>query len=227
MQDSVFSAKDFLSRRRFLAQTAAGASVAWASANWPAILTAAEHAHQAAKAAAPPAFEFFSVEEAKEIDAIAARIIPADDRPGAHEAGVVYFIDRALVTFDKDNQKVYREGLPEFQARVREMFPQRRRFSEATAEEQDAVLVSLDEHHSSGRRPFRQNGSGPNFFETVRQHVIAGFLVDPESGRGGNLDGIGWKVIGRDLGHSFQPPFGFYDKDYPGWQPAPAKSGKE
>ena len=38
--------------------------------------------------------------------------------------------------------------------------------------------------------------------------------------------GVGWKAIGRDPDHMFQPPFGFYDKDYPGWEPAPASSEK-
>jgi hypothetical protein len=34
-------------------------------------------------------------------------------------------------------------------------------------------------------------------------------------------------VIGREPAHSFQPPFGYYDKDYPGWQPAPKMADKE
>ena len=40
---------------------------------------------------------FFTVQEAATIDALTARIIPGDaDDPGAHEAGVVFFIDRTL-----------------------------------------------------------------------------------------------------------------------------------
>ena len=31
-------------------------------------------------------------------------------------------------------------------------------------------------------------------------------------------------LIGRDREHAFQPPFGYYDKDYPGFQIAPATS---
>lgn len=202
-----------------MTQAAGGFSFAWASVHWPALLSAAEHARHAAKSANPPPFEFFTGEEAKEIDAITARVIPADDMPGAHEAGVVYFIDKALVTFAKDNQKLYRDGLPELMARVEEMYPGRKKFSEATPEQQDAVLLSFDEHHPSGRR-FRRNPNAQNFFETLRQHTIVGFLIDPDAGRGGNLNAAGWKVIGRDPAHSFQPPFGFYDKDYPGWKPA-------
>ncbi|MBA0087885.1 MAG: gluconate 2-dehydrogenase subunit 3 family protein, partial [Acidobacteria bacterium Pan2503] len=109
-----------VSRRRFLAQGAGGLSAVWVSAHWPALLAAATHARHAAQSAAPAKFEFFAAEEAKEIDAITSRIIPSDETPGAHEAGVVYFIDRGLTTFDVDNQKTYREGLPELQARVTE-----------------------------------------------------------------------------------------------------------
>ena len=40
---------------------------------------------------------FFTIHEAATIDALTARIIPGDaSDPGAHEAGVVYFIDRML-----------------------------------------------------------------------------------------------------------------------------------
>jgi hypothetical protein len=53
-------------------------------------------------------------------------------------------------------------------------------------------------------------------------HTIAGFLIDPEVERKGNRGGVGWTVIGRELGHSFQPPFSAIDKGYPGWQPANA-----
>jgi len=56
--------------------------------------------------------------------------------------------------------------------------------------------------------------------------TISGFLIDPDSDRRGNRDGVGWKAIGRDPQHMFQPPFGFYDKDYPGWQPNPPDADK-
>jgi gluconate 2-dehydrogenase gamma chain len=226
MPDDKSLAKDLVSRRRFMMQSAAGFSAAWAVANWPAMLSAAEHAHRAVGSGTPPQFEFFTAEEAKEVDAIAARIIPTDDMPGAREAGVVYFIDKALVTFAKENQKLYRAGLPELQARVQEMNPGKKKFSELDAEHQDAVLLSLDENHPGGRRAFRRPGNAPSFFDTVRQHAISGFLIDPEAGRGGNRDAVGWKVIGRDPDHAFQPPFGFYDKDYPGWKAAPDGAAK-
>jgi len=215
---------DNLSRRDFLSRGSAAVSAVWLSAHWPAIVAAAEHAHQAAKSSAPPKFQFFTPEEAVEIDAISARIIPSDETPGAREAGVVYFIDRALTTFAVDDQKTYREGLPSLQARVRELFPSVEKFSSATPEQQDQILHSLDDQTGPARRHSRPGGASSSFFQAIRVHTIVGFLVEPDSG--GNRDGVGWKVIGRDPEHMFQPPFGYYDKDYAGWQPNPPDAEK-
>ena len=215
---------DNLSRRDFLSRGSAAVSAVWLSAHWPAIVSAAEHAHQAAKSATPPKFQFFTPEQAAEIDAITARIIPSDETPGAREASVIYFIDRGLTTFAVDDQKTYREGLPALQARVRELFPDVEKFSSATPEQQDQILHSLDEQTGPARRHSRSNGASSSFFQAVRVHTIVGFLIDPDSG--GNHDGVGWKVIGREPDHMFQPPFGYYDKDYAGWQPNPPDAGK-
>src|SRR5712664_2343553 len=213
-----------LNRRNFLLRAGTGFSAAWVSANWPALLSAATHAHSAAKAAMPPKFEFLAPEEAAEVEAITARIIPTDDTPGAREAGVVYFIDRGLATFAVDDQKTYREGLPALQARVRELSPNVEKFSSATPEQQDQILHSLDEQTGPARRHSRPGGASSSFFQAIRVHTIVGFLVEPDSG--GNRDGVGWKVIGRDPEHMFQPPFGYCDKDYAGWQPNPPDAEK-
>jgi gluconate 2-dehydrogenase gamma chain len=47
---------------------------------------------------------FFDPATAAEIEAIAAQIIPDDDTPGARQAGVIQFIDRALAGYDQDKQ---------------------------------------------------------------------------------------------------------------------------
>jgi gluconate 2-dehydrogenase gamma chain len=214
-----------VSRRQFLSRGISGLSAVWVSTHLPALVAAADHARRAASSATPPKFEFFTPDQAAEIDAIAARIIPTDDTPGAREAGVVYFIDRGLTTFGADDQKTYREGLPELQARVGEMFAGVAKFSRLSVDQQDEVLRSFDESAPSARRPFRARPGAQNFFETVRQHTIAGFLVDPDYG--GNHDGAGWKVIGREREHMFQAPFGYYDKDYPGWQPLANEAEKK
>src|SRR5215472_15982849 len=168
-----------LSRRRFLAQGAGGLSAVWVSAHWPALLAAATHARQAAQSGVPAKFEFFRADEATEIDAITSRIIPSDETPGAHEAGVVYFLDRGLTTFRVADQKTYREGLPELQARVTEMFPGVSKFSALTPDQQDEVLHSFDDPSQQGQsqRRFQSRPGAGNLFETVRQHTIMGFLI--------------------------------------------------
>lgn len=214
-----------VSRRKFLSRGITGLSAVWVSTHLPALVAAAEHARRAASSATPPKFEFLTAEQAVEIEAITARLIPTDETPGAREAGVVYFIDRGLGSFYAEDQKTYREGLPELQARVKEMFPSAAKFSSLSAEQQDELLRSFDENPVAGRRPRRASAGAQNFFETVRQHTIAGFLIDPDFG--GDHDGVGWKVIGREREHMFQAPFGYYDKDYPGWEAAMKEADKK
>lgn len=212
-----------LQRRDFLLRSFSGLTAVWVSVHWPALLSAASHGRRAAQSPASHKFEFFTADEGKEVDAITARIIPTDETPGAREAGVVYFIDRALTTFASDNQKDYREGLPKFQVRTHELFPALSGFSEATPEQQDQILHTFDEAQRATDRP-QLLGAAEGFFDTLRLHTVTAFLLDPDSD--GDPNGIGWKLIGRERQHAFQPPFGYYDKDYPGWQPPSGAADK-
>jgi gluconate 2-dehydrogenase gamma chain len=213
-----------LNRRAFLFCASTGLSAAWLSANWPALLVAADHARHAVQSPTPPKLEFLTSEQAAEIDAITARIIPMDDAPGAREAGVVYFIDRAVVTFARNRQQVFRDGLPALHALTKSVFPQYSSFSEAAPDQQDQILDRFGKQADGGSSVFSVAPAAQNFFETLRWLTIAGFLIDPDTR--GNPAGIGWNLIGRDRAHTFQAPFGYYDKDYPGWQPAaPSRKG--
>ncbi len=195
-----------LDRRKFLVAGLRGAGGAWAALNWPAILEAAEHAAHMHASDVPAKLEILTAEQAAEIEAAASRIIPTDETPGAREAGVIYFIDRALGTFAADNLGDYVKGLPVLQAKTQELYPGIARFSQAAPEQQDAVLKALE------KEPF---------FDMIRTATIAGFLADPM--RGGNRGEVGWKLIGFDDSPAFNPPFGYYDRDYPGWHPPEEK----
>jgi gluconate 2-dehydrogenase gamma chain len=207
-------------RRDFLLQMGGAAGAAWITVQWPGILAAAQHAHAGAKSNPAPALEVLTAEEAKEIEALSSAIIPSDELPGAREAGVVYFIDRALKTFAADAKPMYEKGLADLSKMTSEMFPGVERFSAATPDQQEKLLAKLEQESQSGGRQggWMGGATGMSFAGMLRFHTLAGFLVDPEGG--GNRDFAGWKVIGRDPAHSFSPPFGFYDKDYSGWQPA-------
>ena len=213
-----------IDRRSFFAGAAAGLGSAWLSRNWPAALVASAHARAAALPGASRKLDFLSPAEGIEISAIAARIIPSDGSPGATEAGTVYFIDRALMTFAADQQPLFRDGLAEAQTQFRAMFPGVQKFSDAAPLEQDQFLVSIDGSSGLADRPNRPLKAASDFFEGIRAGTIAAFLIDPESEYAGDRRGLGWQFIGRQAAHTFEPPFGFYDKDYPGWAPAPSKS---
>jgi gluconate 2-dehydrogenase gamma chain len=199
-----------IDRRRFLTASLRGAGGAWMTLHWPAVLAATQHAAHAREAVPPPKLELLSPEQAIEIEAAASRIIPTDETPGAREAGVIYFVDRALGTFAAANLTDYEKGLPVLQSKTQEMFPSVAKFSQLTAEQQDAVLKALE---------------GQPFFEMILSHTILGFLSDPA--RGGNRNEVGWKLIGFDNSAVFSPPFGYYDRDYPGWQPPTAEEKKQ
>lgn len=185
------------SRRAFLINSLTGVSTAWLAARWPEVVAAQQHAHKVAESAAPVKFAFFTPEQAVEVEAITAQIIPTDDTPGAREARVVYFIDRALTTFDKDQQPLYQKGLVQLQAQVKKQRTKATKFSELTAEQQIKTLKAMEK---------------TGFFQQVRAHTIMGFLALPE--HGGNYNKTGWQVIGFDDQFYHKPPFGYYDAAY-------------
>jgi gluconate 2-dehydrogenase gamma chain len=165
-------------------------------AAFPEILEAQKHAHGAVNSGSTTAaLEYLDASTAKEIEAMVERILPSDDTPGAKEAGVIYFIDRALTTFDKDKQDAYREGLTGVQAKRKELFPESASIA-ALGEPQQIELLKAVEHS--------------DFFQLLRFHTLAGFLGDPSYG--GNRDQVGWKLIGFEHAMMYQPPFGYYDR---------------
>jgi gluconate 2-dehydrogenase gamma chain len=185
------------SRRQFLLGSVSGLSSAWLASRWPAILTTQENAQRAAQSGQPAQFQFFSPQEAIEIEAVAAQIIPSDDAPGAREAQVIYFIDHVLVTFDRDKQPAYTQGLKDLRHRTQELFSSANRFSSLTPAQQIQLLTAIDK---------------TAFFELVRLHTIMGYLSRPEYG--GNHDQAGWKLIGFEDQMIYEPPFGYYDSEY-------------
>lgn len=212
-------------RRDFLIQASGLAGAAWLSAHWPAIVAAAQHAHNIASTKTAAKFEVLTPEQARQVEAIVAQIIPADDQPGAREAGVVYFIDHALKTFDSRSVPAYEKGLENVNQLTCNKYPSAKTFADATEEQQQAVLTELESQNAQGEGARRLGPEGPSdFFQTIRIHTVLGFLVDPSAG--GNRDYAGWKVLGRDPAESFSAPFGYYDKNYPGWANAKAQAEK-
>jgi len=182
------------SRRTFLIDSVAGLGGGWVAANYPGILAAEEYVLELAESDQPADFAFFTAEQAMELEEMVAQIIPTDHTPGAREARVVSFIDRVLVTFDRDRQGDYTEGLKDLARQSKAQFPNASRFSELTFDQQIHVLTAID------RMPF---------FNLVRTHTITGFFASPV--HGGNHDKIGWQLVDYDDSLDHEPPFGYYD----------------
>ena len=124
-------------------------------------------------------FRFFTTAEARTVEALCARIVPADRDPGAREARVLVFLDRQLAGFYKSLQPVYRDGIAAIDraAVSRHGAP----FSDLAPAQQDALLREFEKQ----RLPF---------FDLVVSHTMQGFYGSPR--HGGNRNAVSWKMLG-------------------------------
>jgi gluconate 2-dehydrogenase gamma chain len=172
-----------LTRRDFLMQSALYSGALWTALNVPrprALAAAAESTKPVV----------LNAGQWKLVEAITGRIIPSDDEPGAIEAGVVNFIDKALANEDKLLVPVYQAGLPGVDAVAKKRF--QKTFTALAPDQQDQVLTALESGKADGW-PKGPVGA-QDFFTAVRAHTVFGFVCDPSYG--GNRDYAGWKVVG-------------------------------
>lgn len=151
--------------------------------------------------------------QARTVEAIAEQVIPgSSEDPGATEAGVVYYIDRALSGFSINLQQVYRVGLRELDVFCSQRYSTQ--FTDLSVEQQRAVLRLLlgpevmdtgggllfspeDQWHSE--IPLDE-GSDVGFailhrlFAVIREHTVEGYFGDPVYG--GNRNAVGWRLVG-------------------------------
>jgi gluconate 2-dehydrogenase gamma chain len=181
----------FISRRELLKRAGlagAAAAVVRADGLLPAEASGAVVIQSPAAAAARGPLEHLSVLEADVLDAIVARLIPADgDGPGALEAGATRYVDRALGGALASSREAYRLGLPALDQYARTS--RGKPFRELAAADQDAILIDVEDGRATGFA----GGSAP-FFAMVRAHTLQGTFCDPFYG--GNVNFAGWDLIG-------------------------------
>ena len=124
--------------------------------------------------------------EFKTVEAIAGRIMPATDTPGAIEAGAAIYIDRALAGPYGKHLATYQRAITELDRHCMASFG--KPFAGLGAERQDEVLKSLEGGSKNAVN------DGQKFFALVLDHVMEGFFGEPQYG--GNRDLIGWKLVG-------------------------------
>lgn len=166
----------------------------WLAAGPHERVATAAHAHRQLRSS-QPTLMYLTPEQAADVEAIAERIIPRTDTPGAREAGVLYFIDRALATWGKEQQPEFTEGLGKLRQEIATRFPGESRFSTLSAARQDEMLRRIED---------------TEFFGMMRFATLAGMFSLPS--HGGNRGYAGWTLIGQDRVLDFKPPFSWYDE---------------
>lgn len=188
------------SRRRFITDSGAALVAGWAAASLPGVRAALAHARSAAASPTAVPFECFTPAQGADVEAMTGRIWPADDAPGAMEAGVVHFIDHGLAhdLAAAPMKPAFLAGLDLLQAKVAELFPDAatNRFAGLSAERQIQVLQAIEP---------------TPFFDAVRTATILGLLANPTYGA--NPEGKNWAAIGFEPRFVWRPPFGAYDQD--------------
>ena len=181
--------KNKLSRRQFLKSTGAASGASLFKIGAPSLAAMAQAACTARDQEAT--FATLAAGEAADFAAIAARLIPTTDTPGATEAGVIWFWDRAL-----GNELGWvLPGLRSLREQLAASLD--RPFAELPETEQDSALRSVE--------------SDPRF-QLWRDLTIFGFFAMAK--HGGNKDHVSWDLIGFK-GHqgAWAPPFGYYDAE--------------
>src|SRR5207249_167818 len=132
---------------------------------------------------------FFNHDDAATVAAFTERLMPgAPGKAGAHDAGVLNYIDLALSGAYADLQDFYRRGLAELDAYCRKAYNEP--FVRLDSARQDQVITALEQGEATGFTwPAAQE-----FFNTVRTHTMEGMFADPIYG--GNKDFAGWRLVG-------------------------------
>jgi hypothetical protein len=175
-----------------LAGTVGGA---WLAANSSELLAAATRASRL-DTDQLQSFRVLTAEEAREIEAATALIVPSDDTPGAREARVVHFVDQSLATFAKD-QKV---GMQSAVAELRKRARRKGASSFAALGEADQIRILEDMEKNAADQ-----------FNTLWSVTLVGMLANPSYG--GNFAKAGWKWIGFSDQFSWAAPYGWYDRN--------------
>lgn len=182
-----FSRRTLLTRAAALGASAVVSTGALASQTRPSAPPAPGSVGPAVAPRREP-LETLTASEAATLEAIVARLIPADENgPGAAEGRAAHYIDRALGGALAASRETYRSGLSAVDAysRASKGAP----FAQLPATEQDAILRDMEANIATGFTP-----DSRTFFDLVRAHTIQGTFSDPYYG--GNAGFVGWDLIG-------------------------------
>jgi gluconate 2-dehydrogenase gamma chain len=181
-----------LSRRQFLQQTGVTAGGVFAFGLAPGLPVLEDAPAATAEAAAPAALR---PGERITLRAILARLLPADELgPGAVEAGVDVYIDRALAGAYAGLLPLYRQNLAAIDAAAKTMGATS--FAALSPYQQDTLLQQVEAGKVTMQVPIGKQVAvlATQFFQVLLQHMREGMFGDPMYG--GNRSFAGWDLIG-------------------------------
>jgi gluconate 2-dehydrogenase gamma chain len=126
-----------------------------------------------AQPAAARATAYLSAKQRETVDAVAERILPRTDTPGARDVGVPAFIDLMFGEYmTAEEKKMFADGLAEVEAMS--AAESRRAFSALTPAEQDALLA---------RMAVASQGKEKSFFAQMREVTLLGYFSSEQVGK--------------------------------------------
>lgn len=134
----------------------------------------------------------FTVDEAKCLEAICEQFIPADDYPGAKEAGVVNFIDKLLYQRFPDMKTNYLDGISSLENYCIVQFD--KPFEELSWDDQYHILEHMEKGLLS--KEYWDKISQQQFFNMVLRNTMQGFYGPPR--HGGNKDYVSYRMMRLD-----------------------------
>ncbi len=127
-------------------------------------------------------------DELRALTALVDRIVPADEYPGASDAGVIDYI---VGQFDRDlhdRVPLYREGLKALDREAVARYGAA--FADLDTSTQDLILHAVEAGKTVAEWPVSPRG----FFDLAVANTTEGYYADP--GNGGNRDEVSWRMIG-------------------------------
>ena len=125
------------------------------------------------RAQAPAAKSYLTSAQGAIVAAVADRILPRTDTPGAADVGVPAFIDRLYGEYmSADERKLLISGLDEIESAARAAHATS--FPALTTEQKDGVLQ---------RVAASQEGRDPSSFALIRSATVVGYFTSEQVGR--------------------------------------------
>jgi gluconate 2-dehydrogenase gamma chain len=147
------------------------------------------------EANSPESFKVLTTNEARALAAIADRIFPKTDTPGAVEIGALRYIDTALTGDYASLVPLYRRGIRAVDLHSRAKYGAA--FGDLGDRQRDEILTDFE----AGRVATFKKAA--EFFEAVRYHVLEGVFCEPHYG--GNKGMVGWRLVnfpGQQFGYA-------------------------